>query len=123
MTDEPTTIGYSSVGESFLKSLVEQKIFRQQADAFRFLIAYGIFKQAEPPEVKNRSTFLNIGTLDPQRDLYFAVKLSKSLRDGESVYRHAEKLADWAVHNIRHIYDGSEFNLIALIDEVNSSRL
>lgn len=101
--NEPTTIGLSEVTHALLKKLAEDRrngYFSEMADAYRFGIGLALAHGVLPPEIETpRTTILNVGTLDPDRKIYNAIRL---LMDTGSVpvYRWAERLAEWGVSEL-----------------------
>lgn len=95
--EEPTTIGLSEHAHSRLGALKEDGHFAEMADAYRFAIALALSQGVLPDEVGGtRRTVFNIGTIDPDKDLYVAIKTM--IETGETpVYRWAERLAEWGV--------------------------
>lgn len=74
--EEPTTIGLTEESHGILKRLKDEGHFAEMADAYRFAIALALSLGQEPPLVGgSRQTIFNVGTLDPDRALYYAVKI------------------------------------------------
>ena len=97
---EPTTIGLSDETHALLKRLAEDKRnghFAEMADAYRFAIGLALALGVIPGEIqKSRTTIFNVGTLDPDKQIYNAIRLLMNTGD-VPVYRWAERLAEWGV--------------------------
>lgn len=94
---EPTQIGLSEKAHAHLKRLKEDGYFAEMVDAYRFGIAYGLSKGIEPPEVPSpRTTVFGVTTVDPEGSIAFAIKALSDDKE-TSIYKIAEKLADWGV--------------------------
>jgi len=94
---EPTTIGLSELNHSKLKQLVGEGKFSEMRDAYRFAIALSLAMRIDPPEIEGKKqTFLNIGSLDPDGEIASVISALRKENEG-SIYRYAEKLADWGV--------------------------
>ena len=99
---EPTTIGLSGRAHQKLQHLKEEGHFEDMQDAYRFAIALALAHGAQTvaeTEVSNRTTIFNVGTIDPDGSIHFAVKTLAEVRNG-SVYRTAESLAEWGVNEL-----------------------
>lgn len=99
---EPTTIGLSGRAHQKLQQLKEDGHFEDMQDAYRFAIALALAHGAETipeQEISNRTTIFNVGTIDPDGSLHFAVRTLAEVR-GDSVYRTAENLAEWGVNEL-----------------------
>ncbi len=98
--NEPTTIGLSEATHALLKRLAEDRRnghFAEMADAYRFGIGLALAHGVIAPEVPTpRTTIFNVGTLDPDKQIYNSIRL---LMDTGNipVYRWAERLAEWGV--------------------------
>jgi hypothetical protein len=114
--EEPTTVGLSAQGHDGLKRLKEFGYFNEMTDAYRFAIALGIAHEMKSPGAGPRSTILNVGTLDPDKALYNAIK-SLSLSREEPVYTLAEQYAEWGVAEMTREADKGTLSLASLLEE------
>lgn len=121
MIAEPTTVGPSEHTASLMKLLVDGGQFAQLVDVYRFLISYAVAKDGEPSETTRHTTAFNIGTLDPNKEIYYITMLSSTYVRGTSVYKHAERLAEWASHNLAPLIQESVVDLEALFKELGYS--
>jgi len=117
---EPTTIGLSESSHVKLKRLVGEGLFSEMRDAYRFAIALALAMNITPPEIEGKKqTFLNIGSLDPGGEI--AAIISALRKDNEnSVYRFAEKLADWGVADLARRASEGPLNFPSIIEEASN---
>jgi len=117
---EPTTIGLSESNHVKLKRLVSEGLFSEMRDAYRFAIALALAMKVNPPEIEGKKqTFLNIGSLDP--DGKIASMISALRKDNKgSVYRFAEKLADWGIADLARRASEGPLNFPSIIEEVSN---
>jgi hypothetical protein len=91
-------IGLSEAANDKLDELKERGYFAEKIDGYRFAVALAISQGANPGEISRRTTFLNVGSLDPDQVLRRSVEALRPLELGETtVYRLIERLADWGV--------------------------
>lgn len=99
-SSEPTTIGLSEGTHALLKGLAEDRRhghFSEMQDAYRFAIGLALAHGVIPGEVPTpRQTIFNVGTLDPENQIYNAIRLLMDTGE-QPVYRWAERLAEWGV--------------------------
>jgi hypothetical protein len=100
-TSEPVTVGLSDEANATLKSLKEMG-FVEELDAYRFAVALAIAHGVDPSVVHTakRTTKYNIGTLDPDRSLYSAVRILMPPADESPVYSAIERLAEWGIREL-----------------------
>jgi len=121
---EPTTIGLSERAHGLLKRLVEDKRngqFAEMADAYRFAIGLALAHRVIPGEVPTpRTTIFNVGTLDPDKAIYGAVR---TLVDtgSMSVYRWAERLAEWGVEELYRKFELGKVDVADILSEVEGT--
>lgn len=122
MTDltpkEPTTIGLSDQAHAMLKRLAEDKQngnFAEMADAYRFGIALALAHGVMPDEISGqRTTIFNVGTLDPDKKIYTAIR--SLLKTGDTpVYRLAERLAEWGVREMSSMGEKGDLDIGAIL--------
>lgn len=125
MTDlflkEPTTIGLSDQGHTLLKRLAEDKRsgnFAEMADAYRFGIALALAYGVMPDEISGqRTTVFNVGTLDPDKQIYIAIKYLLVTGD-TPIYRWAERLAEWGVREMAAISEKGALDIGTILGEL-----
>ena len=102
MTDfDITTVGLSEHACDLLDQMKEQEIFAEKLDGYRFAISLAAASGIVPPEIGKRKTLFNVGSLDPGQLLRSAVEaLYEDQLSNTSVYRVAERLADWGVREL-----------------------
>ena len=116
---EPTTIGLSESAHEKLKLLQEEKHFRELLDGYRFAIGLALAQGVEPPEVQKRTTIFNVGTVDPDQSLKRAIQAVMGERvEGTSIYRMAERLAEWGVNELASEAQNGEIDFVRLLDQV-----
>lgn len=118
--NEPITIGLSETAHVLLKHLAEDKRnghFAEMADAYRLGIGLALARGVIPDEISTpRATIFNIGTLDPDRLIYSAIKLLANT--GETpVYRWAERLAEYGVRELAAQAEAGTLDLGQLLAE------
>jgi hypothetical protein len=120
MMDEPIQVGLSKEGHDKLLRLKEDGHFGDMADAYRFAIALAVAHGASPDDkpLRNGPTIFNIGSLDPDRALYTVIKALFNPQS-EPVYKVAEKLAEWGVHELYRLSEGGSIPIVDLIEEAN----
>jgi hypothetical protein len=120
MMDEPIQVGLSKEGHEKLLRLKEDGHFADMADAYRFAIALAIAHGASPDEKPLRSgpTIFNTGSLDPDRSLHTVIKAFFN-PTSEPVYKLAEKLAEWGVHELYRLSESGVIPIVDMIDEAN----
>lgn len=96
-----TTVGLSEHADDLLDQLKEQEIFAEKLDGYRFAISFAAASGVVPPEIGKRKTLFNVGSLDPGQLIRSAVEaLYEDQLVNTSVYRIAERLADWGVREL-----------------------
>ncbi len=117
---EPTTIGLTDGAHKKLQRLREDRHFAEMADAYRFAIALALAHGAIADDVRaGRQTIFNIGTLDPERELYQIIKALR-INDDEPVYRTAERLAEWGVEELDRLATKGTIRFGTLADEIEA---
>ena len=122
MMEEPTTVGLSSAGHDGLARLKEDGYFAEMQDAYRFAIALGLAHEKQSRGEGGRKTIFNVGTLDPERGLYNAIKALAP--DGEEpLYALAERYAEWGVAEMIAQIDNGQLSLSRLLAEAEEKLL
>jgi len=121
MTDispkEPTTIGQSDQAHAMLKRLAEDKQngnFAEMADAYRFGIALALAHGVMPEDVSGQRTIFNVGTLDPDKQIYTTIKSLMNTGD-TPIYRWAERLAEWGVREMSSMVDRGDLDIGSIL--------
>jgi len=115
-----TTIGLSSSGNDKLDALKESGVFAEKMDGFRFAVALALAQGVVPPELKDRSPFLNIGSLDPEQTLKRAVEtLLPNQLANTTTYRLIERLAEWGVSELDALSRSGGLDFSELFDQVS----
>jgi len=115
---EPTTIGLSDSAHIKLKRLKEDGYFGDMIDAYRFAIALAL-SRGSISEKGTRKTVFNVGTLDPDKSLYYAINALREDKD-EPVYRTAERLAEWGIEEMFRLAEEGNLILSDLLAETES---
>ena len=113
---EPITLGLSREGHRKLKVLKEEGYFGEMTDAYRFAIALALAHGITGGPDVSRGTVFNVGTLDPDGSIYFAVK-TFAQPEGEAVYKVVEKLAEWGVETMYRLYEDGTLSVSSLLKE------
>jgi len=121
-TVEPTMIGVSEATHPKLQRLKEDGHFREMADAYRFGIALALAQGIQPPEISARTVF-SVATVDPDQSIRNAIStiVGEDLR-GSSVYKYAERLADWGIQELYAESVKGEIDILRLFDQAESVR-
>lgn len=118
---EPTMIGVSEGTHAKLKRLKEDGHFREMADAYRFGIGLALAQGIIPPEISSQTVF-SVATIDPDQTLRNAIQaiLSDHVRD-KSIYKMAERLADWGIQELSIQADRGEIDIASLFDQLEDA--
>jgi len=116
---EPITIGLTLENHQWLERFKEEKIFEQMMDGYRFAIAYALNKGIQPLKIsgERKKTFINLGSLDPKREIYNAIiSLTPDLEP--PIYDYAERLAEVGMIELVNIYEKNQrLDLAKIIEE------
>ena len=115
---EPTTNGLSESAHGKLKRLQEDGYFRELLDRYRFAIGLALAQRVEPPDVQKRTTIFNVGTVDPDQSLKRAIEalMGSHVRDA-SIYKMAERLAEWGVNELASQAEAGSIDFVGLLDQ------
>lgn len=121
-TTEVVTVGLSETGNDKLDELKELGFFAEKLDGYRFAVALAVAHGVNPPELIKRSTFLNVGSLDPDQVLRRTIEalMSEEVKD-TTVYRLIERLADWGVHELHTQAQSGEIDFAALLSQAEAN--
>ena len=116
---EPTMIGVSEATHGKLKRLKEDGHFKEMADAYRFAIGLALAQGCVPPEISSQTVF-SVATIDPDQTIRNAIQtiLGESA-SGISIYKYAEKLADWGIQELSSQAERGEIDFVAIFDQLS----
>lgn len=118
---EPTMIGLSERVHALLTRMKEDGHFNEMADGYRLGIALALAHGAQPSEVPApRKTVFSVATIDPDQEIATSIRSLCQL-DGASVYKTAERLAEWGVSELAARFETGSIDVSALIAQVQSS--
>ncbi len=118
---EPTMIGLSDKAHALLTQMKKDEHLSEMADGYRLGIALALSRGVEPPEVPTpRKTVFSIATIDPDQEIAAAIRALMNL-DGGSVYRMAERLAEWGVNELAAQADGGPLPISDLLAQTKST--
>ena len=113
-----TTYGLSITAHARLKSLEQEGHFGSMTDGYRFAVALALAHGANAPHIDGkRQTVLNVGTLDRDGTLQYAVKALARDAGDEPVKQTIERLAEWGVHFLADHADSGSIPFQDLFDE------
>ena len=111
---EPTMIGLSEKAHSILTRMKEDNFLAEMADGYRLGIGLALAQGIEPEDVPQRRTVFSVATIDPDQEIAAAIRALIDLK-GSSVYRMAERLADWGVIELAKRFDDGPIDVGALV--------
>ena len=111
---EPTMIGLSEKAHALLQQMKEDNFLAEMADGYRLGIGLALAQCIEPPDVSSRRTVFSVATIDPDQEIAAAIRTLMDLHGG-SVYRMAERLADWGVKELANRFDGGPLDVVSLL--------
>jgi hypothetical protein len=100
-------IGLSEKAHALLSQMKDDNFLAEMADGYR---SQGI----EPEDVPQKRTVFSVATIDPDQEIATAIRALIDLKGG-SVYRMAERLADWGVIELSKRFDGTPINIGTLV--------
>lgn len=108
-------LGLSEQAHDQLGELVERGGFRERQDAYRLAVSVALAEQLPPaPEGVSRTTYLNVGSLDPDGSLRAAVQSIRSDHNGRP-YALVERLAEAGISRLHdHLYAGKSLRELLL---------
>lgn len=116
---ELVTVGLSQTGSQKLDDLKESGVFAEKMDGYRFAVALALAQGGIAPDLVGRSTFLNIGSLDPDQTLRRAVEtLMPNELNQTTPYRLIERLADWGLNELHAQAKSGGIDFVGLFDQV-----
>ena len=120
---EPITIGLSEDAHEKLKWLKEEEHFGELLDGYRFAIGLAIAQGVVPPEIKNRTTIFNVGTVDPDQSLKQSIEVLMDDQIQETpVYRIAERLAEWGVKELAAQAKDGKIDFVLLLNQASKKK-
>lgn len=115
-TPDLITVGLSEPANSKLDELKELGYFAEKIDGYRFAVSLAIAQGVIPPDISKRTTFVNVGSLDPDQMLRRTVEaLMADQVEETTVYRLIERLADWGVCELHAQAKQGEIDFVALL--------
>jgi hypothetical protein len=117
---EPTMIGVSEATHPKLQRLKEDGHFREMADAYRFAIGLALAQGVSPPEISSRTVF-SVATIDPNQEIRNAIQSVLGDQLQGSVYKMAERLADWGINELAAAAERGEIDVVRLLDQVEGA--
>lgn len=111
---EPTMIGLSDKAHVLLQQMKEDNFLAEMADGYRLGIGLALAQGIDPPDVLSRRTVFSVATIDPDQEIAAAIRALMDLHGG-SVYRMAERLADWGVIELAKRFDGGPLDIASLL--------
>lgn len=117
MTDtDVTTVGLSEEADDLLDQLKEQEIFAEKLDGYRFAISFAAASGIMPTDIGKRKTLFNVGSLDPGQLIRGAIEaLYADEVSSSSVYRVAERLADWGVRELHARATSGQLDFVEIL--------
>jgi hypothetical protein len=114
-------VGLSESANDKLDELKELGYFAEKIDGYRFAVSLAIAQGVLPPDIVKRTTFLNVGSLDPDQVLRRTVEalMADQLQD-TTVYRLIERLADWGVTELHAQAKAGDIDFLALFDQASA---
>ena len=114
--NEPITVGLTMSGQDKLRQLKEDGYFSEMTDAYRFAIGLALAHEAVADVSGGRSTMFNVGSLDPDKNIYHAVKALYQPQ-GVPVYTIAEGLAEWGVAHLHRLAESGELSFGKILSD------
>ena len=115
---EPTMIGVSEATHGKLKRLKEDGHFKEMADAYRFAIGLALAQGCSPPEISSQTVF-SVATIDPDQSIRNAIQtILGDSATGVSIYKFAERLADWGIQELSLQAERGEIDVVAIFDQL-----
>ena len=112
--NEPTMIGLSDKAHALLSHMKEDNFLAEMADGYRLGIGLALAQGIEPDDLPQKRTVFSVATIDPDQEIATAIRALIDLKGG-SVYRMAERLADWGVIELSKRFDGSPIDVGSLV--------
>lgn len=115
-------IGLSERVHALLTQMKEDDHINEMADGYRLGIALALAHGAHPGELPTpRKTVFSVATIDPDQEIAAAIRALAQL-DGSSVYRMAERLAEWGVGELAARFESGPIDVSALINQTRFGR-
>lgn len=123
MTYEPTMIGLSEATHAKLKRLKEDGHFKEMADGYRFGIGLALASgMTNPPELASGQTTFSVATIDPDQALKKSIETILGDNLQGSVYKTAERLADWGIQELYAEAEKGEINIVQIFDQLDAKK-
>lgn len=114
--NEPTMIGLGERTHPLLRRLKDDGHFAEMADAYRFGVALALAYGVDPEEPSPRVTIFSVATIDPDREIYLAVKAMTNPQ-GVSIYKQVERYAEWGVKELAKLAEEGDINFSSLLNQ------
>lgn len=115
---EPKTVGLSAEAHGKLKALQEEGYFNRLLDGYRFAIGLALARGVDPSEVQGAETIFSLASFDQDQSIKVAIEALLGDRvHGVSVYKMAERLAEWGVHELARLSEAGTIDIVGLLDE------
>jgi hypothetical protein len=123
MVQEPTNVGLSEATHAKLKRLKDDGHFKEMADAYRFAIGLALAQgMIDPPELSSTTTVFGVAAIDPDQTLRRGIEaIVGDHLQGKSIYKFAERLADWGIQELAREAERGEINIVALFDQLKQA--
>jgi hypothetical protein len=120
---EPTSIGLSEKAHSILSQMKEDEYILELTDGYKLAIGLALANDIKPNEVPApKRTILAVSGLDPDQEIATAIRSLVNL-EGGSVYRYAERLAEWGVMEMASRFKGGFLDIASMIKDPKSKSL
>lgn len=108
-------LGLSEQAHEQLGEIVDRGGFRERQDAYRLAVSIALAEVLPPtPEGVSRTTYLNVGSLDPDGSLRAAVQSIRPDHNGRP-YALVERLAEAGIARLHdHLYAGKSLRELLL---------
>lgn len=119
---EPSMIGLSVATHARLQRLKDDNHFLEMVEAYRCAVALALAQGVMPDEVPTpRTTIFSVSSFDGDGQMAIAIRALMDVADG-SVYRMAERLAEWGVVELAKQAEGGEIDFGSLLAQVERLR-
>jgi len=122
-TTEPTSVGLSEKAHSILTQMKEDEYILELTDGYKLAIGLALANGVKPGEIPSpKRTILAVSGLDPDQEIATAIRSLVDL-EGGSVYRYAERLAEWGVMEMASRFKSGFLDVATLIKNPKSKDL
>jgi hypothetical protein len=115
--NEPAQLRLSNKAYAILVRMKEDSCLDDMVDGYRLGIALALASGATPLDFPSESrNYIAVSTLDPNAEIAAAIRLLVNLQ-GQSVYRYAERLADWGIKEMEERFGGGFLDVASLMTQ------